>query len=132
MCCSPVAVASATAAGHGAYHTLRRHLADGIVAGVGHEQVAGTVDRKTGRGMESGRTARAIGERLCAARQHRHGAIGGDFLDAVLLAGVGYVHIAGAVEHNPERIAEATSYFADGGRPAHHGGVHFRGEDSQL
>ncbi len=58
--------------------------------------------------MKGSRGAGAVKQALAgAAGEGAHRAIGCDLADAVILSGVGHVHIAQPVQHESERIGEA-------------------------
>jgi hypothetical protein len=94
-----VAEARRAVAGQRGDAAIGRDLADRMVAGVGHVEVAGGVDRQTGRRVEGGRGATAVAQPLGrAAGQRVDLAFGRQAANAVVLAAVGHVQRAGAAE----------------------------------
>ncbi|MNS29471.1 hypothetical protein D3C72_614720 [compost metagenome] len=113
-------VARAGAAAEGADQAGGRDLADGVVAGVGHVDVARSVHRELVRVVEARRGRDAVGQAGDAlAGERRVGAVGRHAADAVVAA-VGHVEVAGGVEGDALGRVEAGAGGAGEGR---HGAV---------
>ena len=101
----PVPV-DARAARQGGHHAGRRDLADQAVARVGHDQVAGRVDREVPGRIEArssaGAVARARGQRT---GERGHDAGGADLADHVVV-GVGHIGIARRIHRHAARCME--------------------------
>ena len=119
LSCRPVLEARRAGAGQRGDNAFHRHLADHVVAGVGHQQVARRVEGNARRRVESRRRAGAVDEAFAVAGQHRLGAIRRYFADLVMVAGIGQVHVAGPVQRHAERIGKAGAGVGNGHRPAH-------------
>ncbi|MNV14732.1 hypothetical protein D3C71_1054290 [compost metagenome] len=96
-------------AGHRAHLPLRRDLADRVIAGVGHVQVALRVRRDARGRIECRRRPAAIGKAFAATGEHMEHPIGRAIDDAIVVTGIRHEQHAAADRHTP-RIAEARAH----------------------
>ncbi|MNN14017.1 hypothetical protein D3C81_1270700 [compost metagenome] len=96
-------------AGHRAHLPLRRDLADRVIAGVGHVQVALRVRRDARGRIECRRRPAAIGKAFAATGEHMEHPIGRAIDDAIVVTGIRHEQHAAADRHTPW-IAEARAH----------------------